>query len=229
MKFRTRFLVFPALFLPICLFVACTISSEKDPAIVSLNKRLAALEKERKASKESIDDLYFQLDTLSLDVSALKTGMKTQGGSPEMNQKLTAAVQRVEDLDKELRRLAGETNARKQDGEKTRASSKTAPATAQAAAPPSSRPASRGTAAPSQAKAEATATRRGVSASRRSSGGASAASSGPKGFYYKVQRGDTLAGVAKAHNVSSANLCRTNRMPLSAVLYSGQLIYVPRS
>jgi uncharacterized protein (UPF0335 family) len=226
MKFRTRFLVFPALFLPICLFAACTISSEKDPAIIELNKRLAALEKERKTSKESIDDLYFQLDTLSLDVSALKTGMKTQGGSPEMNQKLTAAVQRVEELDKELKRLAGEANVRKHDGEKTLAAPRTAPATAQAAAPSSSKPASLATAAPSPA--EGAATRRTASASRRSSGGA-LAFSGPKGFYYKVQRGDTLAGVAKAHNVSSANLCRANRMPLSAVLYSGQLIYVPRS
>lgn len=48
------------------------------------------------------------------------------------------------------------------------------------------------------------------------------------GFYYTVQRGDSISVVARRYNMSAAELARTNRLQANASLGQGSRLWIPR-
>ena len=81
------------------------------------------------------------------------------------------------------------------------------------------------------AQARSSAPRRASSASSPRSSSAKPtikARQAPSGFYYKVRVGDTIKKLSSKYDISSAKICRANRLPLSATLLSGQQIYIPK-
>ena len=51
----------------------------------------------------------------------------------------------------------------------------------------------------------------------------------PKGFYYTIQKGDTLGSIAKKYDVSTGELLLKNRLPAGVTLYPGQQIFIPKA
>ena len=51
----------------------------------------------------------------------------------------------------------------------------------------------------------------------------------PKGFYYTIQKGDTLGSIAKKYDVSTGELLLKNRLPAGVTLYPGQPIFIPKA
>ncbi len=51
----------------------------------------------------------------------------------------------------------------------------------------------------------------------------------PKGFYYTIQKGDTLESIAKKYDVSTGELLLKNRLPAGVTLYPGQQIFIPKA
>ena len=49
----------------------------------------------------------------------------------------------------------------------------------------------------------------------------------PKGFYYTIQKDDTLESIAKKYDVSTGELLLKNRLPAGVTLYAGQQIFIP--
>lgn len=217
MKFRRSFSV-PALvgLLVFCLS-GCTISSEKDPAFIKMKRKLTALEDEQKDTKRSIENLYFECDTLAQDLSSVKTAAKARGASPGAGRQLETAIKRIHELGEEVKRLDAALTSQKKKTETRLAALKRTGSSA------SSR-----RSGGSSAMTSSVSRKRPTSSTARASSSRSRTPTQPKGFYYKVRQGDTLQRVAKKHSVTSAQICRANRMPMSATLYSGQLIYIPR-
>lgn len=50
----------------------------------------------------------------------------------------------------------------------------------------------------------------------------------PKGFYYTIQKDDTLESIAKKYDVSTGELLLKNRLPAGVTLYPGQQIFIPK-
>ncbi len=50
-----------------------------------------------------------------------------------------------------------------------------------------------------------------------------------KGFYYTIQKGDTLGSIAKKYDVSTGELLLKNRLPAGVTLYPGQQIFIPKA
>jgi len=62
------------------------------------------------------------------------------------------------------------------------------------------------------------------------SAGATRSSAKPapaKGSWYQVKEGDTLQSIAKTHNVTAAEICRANRLPMTAVPRPGSSLFIP--
>ncbi len=51
----------------------------------------------------------------------------------------------------------------------------------------------------------------------------------PKGFYYTIQKNDTLESIAKKYDVSTGELLLKNRLPAGVTLYQGQQIFIPKA
>lgn len=51
----------------------------------------------------------------------------------------------------------------------------------------------------------------------------------PKGFYYTIQKDDTLESIAKKYDVSTGELLLKNRLPAGVTLYPGQQIFIPKA
>ncbi len=51
----------------------------------------------------------------------------------------------------------------------------------------------------------------------------------PKGFYYTIQKDDTLGSIAKKYDVSTGELLLKNRLPAGVTLYPGQQIFIPKA
>jgi len=51
----------------------------------------------------------------------------------------------------------------------------------------------------------------------------------PQGYYYCVQRGDTLSAIARRSGVSVQTLARVNRIPNPHRIYAGQTLLIPAS
>jgi LysM repeat protein len=51
----------------------------------------------------------------------------------------------------------------------------------------------------------------------------------PKGFYYTIQKDDTLESIAKKYGVSTGELLSKNRLPVGVTLYPGQQIFIPKA
>ncbi len=51
----------------------------------------------------------------------------------------------------------------------------------------------------------------------------------PKGFYYTIQKGNTLESIAKKYDVSTGELLLKNRLPAGVTLYPGQQIFIPKA
>ena len=49
----------------------------------------------------------------------------------------------------------------------------------------------------------------------------------PQGYYYCVQRGDTLSAIARRSGVSVQTLARVNRIPNPHRIYAGQTLLIP--
>jgi LysM repeat protein len=67
-------------------------------------------------------------------------------------------------------------------------------------------------------------------ADKTGSPGATRSSARPapaKGSYYQVKEGDTLQSIAKTHNVTAAEICRANRLPMTAVPRPGSPLFIP--
>jgi LysM repeat protein len=67
-------------------------------------------------------------------------------------------------------------------------------------------------------------------ADKTASPGATRSSAKPapaKGSYYQVKEGDTLQSIAKTHNVTAAEICRANRLPMTAVPRPGSSLFIP--
>lgn len=199
----------------------CSVSPESNQAFVALVKRVKALEENQKNSLRTVDTLAYDLETMDRDMQALKKTLSEAtlaGTSEESAQRLEDALGRVEGMAKRIDELS------KRVAEQNKAMERMAAKVAENARKPAR-------VVDGSAERSAASPRRGASKTTR-------ASSPPRlsqvsrskliGTYHKVQPGDTLHQVARRYNVSSAELCRANHIPMSALLYPGQQIYIPR-
>ena len=49
----------------------------------------------------------------------------------------------------------------------------------------------------------------------------------PKGFYYTIQKGDTLEGISRKFNVSQAAIRRENRIREDGTIFAGVRLFIP--
>lgn len=236
----------PILFLSVLvsasiILTACTMDPEKSPAYSKLSTKLKALEDNQTRTQKSLENLYISLDTLDDDVKNLKGAAQTASASPEMKKDLATALQKVGQLEQQLKALSETAGSAKKESETAKAAAaKSVASTGKAAEDPAAAKAAAGKPGAGKSSAEKPAAGKSVAAkpaegkpaaetSKAPAARASKAETKAKGFYYQVRQGDTLESIARTHKLSSADLCRANNLPLSAPLYPGQSIYVPQS
>ena len=215
----SRTLAAPALVVLALALAACSVSVDKSPAIIKLSKQLDALEEQQKKFKDSITSLYFDVDSLTDDISSLRARQRgTAGLTPVARKQIDAATQRVKALERRLETLS-----------KALESQNKAHARAIAALKKSQRPRATTTASAKPA-ASATRARTAKAAAPRTTRtrAAEGAKPGPKGFYYKVRQGDTLSSIARSFDLPTASICEANGMPMTAAIYTNQSLYIPK-
>jgi len=200
-------LLVPAVVLAALLsLTACTVSPEKSPAYLKLSEKVKEILEKQESNQRSLETLYVEVDGLIDDLEKMKTDVKTLAAAGGSQKDVALAMQKVSALEEQVKVVTASLEANKK--ELTEAKSAVARIGKEAA----SRPA-----------------RTVDSSSKTSVATASApAPAKPSGFYYKVQQGDTLQSIAGKYDVTSADICRANRLPLSAAIYPGQSIYIPR-
>ncbi|MBN1866997.1 LysM peptidoglycan-binding domain-containing protein [Candidatus Sumerlaeota bacterium] len=209
---------FPVFALFVCilfasLLSACTVSSEHAAQMQKLEQRIAALEEFKKTSKSSVEAVYFDMDNLTERVRVIEATAKSGGATAA---EIEPVVKRLRELEQRL----GAVTTQIQANAEAVATQKNE---IKAAVKSQDRKAETVVSAKSD---KPVATR--VS-SRRSGRSATVSRAVPRGFYYNVREGETLQAIARKHNVTSAQICRANRIPMSALIYAGQQIYIPRS
>lgn len=219
--FSSRFGV--SLFLALALILsACTADVEQQPAFKKMQQKLAEMEEAMGKNQEKLDTLFLDVGYFTEDMKALKKDLQKmasaedQTGGTQM-ESLNARLQKMEES---LARLG------KQLGQTTEAQKKTAD---QAAAALKTAESAKNLAEKAAKQKSPSPTAAAPAASAKKSTKPASAQEKPKGYYYTVQKGDTILKVAQKHNLTSAELLRANHMPMDATLYAGQKIYVPAS
>ena len=214
-------------------FTGCNVNPEKSPAFIKLRNQAARLEETQKATEDDVKQVYTQIGDLQEEVRALRAAAGASGrSSPD----LSAATGRIEALEQRVAELQTALAAQKKEFDTALAaqSKRTEDRLAKlgkTVGKTTERPAAT-RAAPGPAQTRPTRDSS-VAAPKpeRAPGRAGAnTEAGPKsrGFYYKVQRGDTLQTVAKRFSTSTQQICGDNHLPASAKLVPGQQLYIVR-
>ena len=212
----SRIRTFAPVFLIALAIVAagCSVSPDKSKAFVQMAKRVQALEENQKKTVATVDTISYDLETVERDILGLKANLADAAASGQTGPELGEALKRVEQLERKVKdlnaQLGKQTKVVESMGQQVKKN-----ATKATKASTSAKPA---------AKPRKASTRKSSRPTRLSDVPRRQAT----GFYYQVSPGDTLHSIARRYNQSSANLCRVNNIPVTAPLYPGQSIYVPR-
>lgn len=193
-----RTLSFLSVALVLFLLCACNTSIDKAPAFVNLAKKVADLEKAQKDSQTSVQNLYLEFENLSTDIKTLKANAQAAPVPQPVLDQIAALEKKVEEMSKAA-------PAKKGKEALVADSAATAPTAGTEGKPATE-----------------------VKPRKKARGAASPAPSRPKGSYYSVNAGDTMESIAKAHNITPDAIAKSNHIPASAKLRSGQTIFIPR-
>ena len=197
------------------LFNACSISPEQTAQLQKMQEQLTALEEFRKQSKSSVEAVYFEMDDLAEKVRTLEANAKL---TPVSAADVEPLLKRIADLEQRVSAMASGAKAR--GGERVLSN---ASITEEGIASVKDSVVKASPAVPSVRESRS----RSVASRRSERRETSVSYAAPKGFYYRVQVGETLQGVARKHQVTSAQICKANHFPMSVLLYAGQQIYIP--
>jgi len=177
-----------------------------------LQKKFEGIEKQLEAVEKTSRSVSILEQEMEHVASKLDGEMGLMGGSlsPEQQDaltKLAASVQTIEALRADL------------DAAKAKIADLERSGGSRSSSPVSSSPSS-------SVRAESANVGRAV-APANTKPAASTKSSKKGGFYYRVQTGETLNGVAQRHGVSAGSLAQANRLPEGAKLGVGQRLWIP--
>jgi LysM repeat protein len=199
----------------------CGGSVEQNASFKALSKRVKDLEDKQVGQTKKLDELGLDVTTALQDVANVQAGLQSAGGaSPEIKKQLDDLAARLAQVEEKAQSAKGAAAAE--------AEAQPEPAEAADAAGDSAAAVAAGDAAQTDApKAKAKAAKKRAKIARAKKA-APAEPVAPSGFYYSVQKGDTLSSVAQANGISSEALAQANHLPLSAALLGGQQIFVPK-
>ncbi len=215
--------------LMVLVFSACNVNPERSESFIKLSKRVEEMEKTLKGVQTDQNDLYEKLDQIRKTLETTPTaGVDGAAADPAA---LTAALQRVDQLEKKVALLENQVSLQ-QKGASTKAPAKPveketepAPAVDADLQPPTTPPSP--TVVPKSAAPAAEEKAGAKKQEAKKSTGKSAASSS-KGFYYTIQSGDTLETIASKNGVTVQQLKDENRLTNGSKLLGGQQLFIPK-
>lgn len=191
---------FAYLLLPVLLIGALITACAVDPEKSPGFQNLAKKVKDLdEKTKKDIESLSISLMDVRDEVKNLPAKVKPDAKTAT---DLGAAVERINTLEQEVKKLTEALNKREA-------------AVASSVRAASGAPASDKTVSPGAARSSAKPAK------------PAAAPAPAKGSYYQVKEGDTLQSIAKTHKVTAAEICRANRLPMTAVPRPGSSLFIP--
>ncbi|HNY26311.1 MAG TPA: LysM peptidoglycan-binding domain-containing protein [Candidatus Sumerlaeota bacterium] len=219
--------------LMVLIFSACNVNPERSESFIKLSKRVDALEKSYKDIQNGQNDLYEQLSQIRKSVEASQAAGGTGGGADPAA--LTAALQRIEQLEKKIGLVENQLALQQKGGE----SKPTAKAPAKEAEPAVAPDATLQPPTPGGAPAVVPKSVTDGKAAKKTDAKKSAeksaekpaekaSSASTKGSYYTIQSGDTLESIASKNGVTVQQLKDENHLTNGAKLLGGQQLFIPK-
>jgi LysM repeat protein/chaperonin cofactor prefoldin len=221
--------------LMVLIFSACNVNPERSDAFIKLSKRVEELEKSYKGAQTDLSDLYEQLNQVRKSLETAPAAGAGAGGVTTDPAAVTAAVQRLEQLEKKVALLENQMTLQ-QKGAPAKTPAKPAEKAVEPAAapgtdlqPPTAPDASTVVPKPAAPAADKTGAKKpDAKKPAEKAGEKAAAASSAKGSYYTIQSGDTLETIASKNGVTVQQLKDENHLTNGAKLMGGQQIFIPK-
>ncbi len=198
---RRRYVVWSVVVITIGLFVimtGCTQSPENSPLIRKLMSDFTSLQEDMADMKDQVRRLSADMDAVTEEVTKLS---QRSGGESAISAK------EVEQLNSRIKQLQSKVSQLESSLASVRRGERTPTSTSPERAEQ-----------PAETVSSETESRERVEEETYTE---------PKGFYYIIQKGDTLSSIAKKFNVTQEAIRRENRIREDGTIYAGVRIFIP--